>query len=168
MNDTDPGSHAGQNQLTVELNDRQDDHPVDADRWATLAVQVATAEGVAWPSELGLAFVGGEEMAQLNLEHMGQPGPTDVLAFPVDGAHRPADGSTALVGDVVVCPSKAQLAVTEQRSLDDELALLVVHGVLHLCGHDHAEADERELMQARERELLALHYAASKGPESPS
>jgi probable rRNA maturation factor len=60
-----------------------------------------------------------------------------------------------LLGDVVVCPAVAERQAPEHgASYDDELALLVVHGVLHVLGHDHAEVDEAELMRARERELL--------------
>jgi probable rRNA maturation factor len=99
-------------------------------------------------------------------------GPTDVLAFPMDddvvpagrqpdqGGRGPGSPSEpgeppAMIGDVVVCPSYAQReAETRRRALDDELALLVVHGVLHLLSYDHAEEQETEAMQRRERELL--------------
>ncbi|HEY6414947.1 MAG TPA: rRNA maturation RNase YbeY, partial [Acidimicrobiales bacterium] len=60
-----------------------------------------------------------------------------------------------LLGDVVVCPAVAERQAPEHAgSYDDELALLVVHGVLHVLGHDHAGVDEAAIMQARERELL--------------
>jgi probable rRNA maturation factor len=69
-----------------------------------------------------------------------------------------------MVGDVVVCPVVAWAGSSDHAgSDDDEIALLVVHGALHLLGHDHAEVDERTLMQGRERELLAAHHGALAG-----
>jgi probable rRNA maturation factor len=131
--------------------------PVDADRWQDLAQAVLEAEGVA--GEMGLTFVDGDAMAVLNQRHMGHDGPTDVLSFPLDGvSERAASGETAvpaLLGDVVVCPNVALTNAAEHGvSLEDELALLVVHGVLHVLGWDHAEDDERVTMQAREQEHL--------------
>ena len=102
---------------------------------------------------------------------MGKDGPTDVLAFPIDDPiesgrwpdRRPpapivdlrSSGAPMLLGDVVMCPAvAARQAPDHAGTYDDELALLVVHGVLHVLGMDHAEADEAAAMQARERELL--------------
>ena len=81
---------------------------VDTERWARLARAVLRDEGIG-SGELGLRFVDAGAMAELNLAHMGTAGPTDVLAFPIDGAHRgaPASGPTVLLGDVVVCPAYA-------------------------------------------------------------
>ena len=68
----------------------------------------------------------------------------------------------SLVGDIVICPAvAARNAVDHDCSFDDEIALLVVHGVLHLLGWDHVVDDEAERMEARERELLARHYQPS-------
>jgi probable rRNA maturation factor len=70
-----------------------------------------------------------------------------------------------LLGDVVVCPAvAAEQAATHAGTLDDELALLVVHGVLHVLGHDHAEADETATMRARELELLQQHHWSGPAP----
>jgi len=141
--------------LTVDC-----DEEVDGDRWAALLAAVLEAEGVA--GEAGLTFVSPSAMAALNEAHMGGSGPTDVLAFPIDG--RDAVGEGSLVGDVVICPVVAWAGAADHAgSDDDELALLVVHGALHLLGHDHAEVDERGVMQARERELLAAHHGALVG-----
>lgn len=109
-------------------------------------------------AEVGLAFVGAPEMSGLNVEHMGGAGPTDVLAFPIDGVGGqvvPGD-QPAMLGDIVVCPEVASLA---PQPLADELALLVVHGALHLLGHDHAEPAETAIMKAREEDLLARFHA---------
>lgn len=136
-----------------------------AERWAGLAAAVLRDEGVR-RGELGLHFVDPGAMSELNSSHMGSPGPTDVLAFPIDGA-----GDTVrmpeqvlLLGDVVVCPAHAAEQAPDHAggghdgSLGDELALLVVHGVLHVLGYDHQSDADASTMQARERQLLAAHY----------
>jgi probable rRNA maturation factor len=123
---------------TVLVSDRQSD-PVDTDALARLAADVLTAEGRA-DAELSLSFVDEDEMADLHVRYMGEPGPTDVLSFPLD-----EDG---LVGDVVVCPAVAARANPDHP--EQELRLLVVHGVLHLLGYDHEEDEERAAMWERQ------------------
>lgn len=128
---------------------------VDVRAWAALAEAVLRAEMVT-AGELNLMFVDPHEMARLNAEHMGEDGPTDVLSFPLDGAD-PHPVGARMVGDVVVCPAWAR-SRGHGAAGDRELALLVVHGVLHLLGYDHADDSDAARMQARERELLAAHY----------
>ena len=160
----DPPSPTGVGTATVVCSDEQDDVAVDASRWSALATAVLAAEGVS--GELTLTFVDPSEIASLNAEHMGVSGPTDVLAFPLDGAAAGgADGGgdgapPALLGDIVVCPAIAAAAAPEHGgSVDDELALLVVHGVLHVLGHDHSEPFAAASMREHERRLLsALHW----------
>jgi probable rRNA maturation factor len=126
--------------------DDQGEEPVDVERWSRLATAVLDAEAVA--GELNLLFVDEAAMADLNAEHMGEAGPTDVLSFPIDGPDAGADG---LLGDVVVCPAVARRNAPDHAgTYDDEVALLVVHGVLHVLGHDHAEPDEATVMRDRE------------------
>lgn len=135
------------------------------ERWAGLAEAVLQDEGVR-RGELGLRFVDPGPMSELNSSHMGSVGPTDVLAFPIDGAgdavHVPEQ--TPLLGDVVVCPAYAAEQAPEHvggghdGSLGDEVALLVVHGVLHVLGYRHESDADAAAMQARERQLLAAHY----------
>ena len=155
---------------------------VDAARWQRLAAAVLTTEGVRGHAELSILFIGRDDMAELNTQFMGVDGPTDVLAFPIDAAEvevaslptrsvapdrAPADPGDLplLLGDVVVCPEVAAAqCASHAGTLDDELALLVVHGLLHVLGHDHAEADERERMRARERELLEAHHWNGPAP----
>lgn len=136
-----------------------------AERWAGLAAAVLRDEGIE-RGELGLRFVDPSVMAELNSSHMGSHGPTDVLSFPIDGAARsvhPPEQSP-LLGDVVVCPAYAAARAPDHAgeghdgSLGDELALLVVHGVLHVLGYDHQSDADAVVMQARERQLLAAHY----------
>lgn len=153
------------------MADEQDAHPVDLVRWEALARDVLGAERVSGEAELALLFVDETTIAELNQTFMGVEGPTDVLAFPIDddevGVGRSPDGSTSgpdrdplsdvplLLGDVVVCPAvAARNAPTHAGTYDDEIALLVVHGILHVLGWDHATDEETEAMQARERELL--------------
>ena len=146
---------------TAELEDA-----IALDRWQRLATAALETEGVT-AGELNLLFIDEQDMTELNVQYMGGTGPTDVLAFPIDGvdAIEEGDGPPALLGDVVVCPAVARVnAVRHGRSFEDELALLVVHGVLHVLGHDHAEPGETAVMQARERALLRAHHR----PATPS
>jgi probable rRNA maturation factor len=156
--------------------DEQTDHPVALARWVDLAADVLHDSGVRGEAELSLVFVDEGVMADLNKRFMDAEGSTDVLAFPIDdpidGGRWPDSGSTGpdreppevtelpmLLGDVVVCPAVAARQAPEHAgSYDDEIALLVVHGVLHVLGMDHADAEETAVMQARERELLDRYH----------
>jgi probable rRNA maturation factor len=150
--------------LTVVVADERDpgEPPtVDLDRWQRLAVAVLGDEGVS--GELTLTFVDVAAIAELNVEHMGKDGPTDVLSFPLDDD--PMPGVPTLLGDVVVCPEVAAAQFADHAgTLDDELALLVVHGILHVRGHDHAEPDETTSMRSRELELLQRYHWAGPPP----
>lgn len=111
-------------------------------------------------AELSVLIVDPESMAELHERWMDLPGPTDVMAFPMDemdGARRPdaVDLGPTLLGDVVLCPAFARdQARKAGHSLMDELYLLTVHGVLHLLGYDHAEPDEEREMFALQQKLL--------------
>ena len=140
---------------------------VDIERWRRLAAHALAAEGVT-VGELGVHFVDPDSIAGLKREHLDGDGePTDVLAFPVDGrppsGRTPADAAAAaaavaqgwMLGDVVVCPEVAAAQASARGAdPDDEIALLVVHGILHLFGHDHAEPDETAAMRRREDDIL--------------
>lgn len=156
----------GDGAVVVEATDeRPEDRPADGDgavdleRWRSLAAGVLAGEGVIGPAELHLAFVDEAAMAALNAEHLGGDGPTDVLSFPLDADPDPATAGPGprLLGDVVICPAVAarQAGAADGPAYDAELALLVVHGVLHVLGMDHAEPDELAAMVARERAHLA-------------
>jgi rRNA maturation RNase YbeY len=105
-------------------------------------------------SELSLALVSDAEIAALNSAWRRKRGPTDVLAFPLlEGEH--AERAGALLGDVVISlETAARQARAGGRTLDAELARLLVHGVLHLLGHDHLRPAEMRAMRAEERRLL--------------
>jgi probable rRNA maturation factor len=162
--------------LEVFVADEESGYDVDAARWATLAERVLAAEGIRGAAELSVLFVDEATMADLNARFMDADGSTDVLAFPMEEdlvqpgrwpdngtSGPPADsgrdepGEPPLVlGDVVICPAvAARNAPTHAGTIDDELALLVVHGILHVLGMDHEDPEEEAAMQARERELLA-------------
>lgn len=168
----------GDGEPEVFCADEQDDVPLELERWQRLATEVLHAEGVRGLAELSLLFVSEHEMSELNQEHMGSSGATDVLAFPIDAAEAevvlhgaapnrgpdraPPDPSDMplLLGDVVICPTVARRQAPDHAgTLDDELALLVVHGVLHVLGHDHDEPMARIAMRQRELDLLQqLHW----------
>lgn len=132
----------------------------DVERYRALAAAVLAQEGVCGPAELTLTFVDEATIAGLNEEWMGEAGATDVLSWPID-ARDPPDpvGPPVLLGDVVVCPAvAARHAAADGRSQADELALLVVHGVLHVLGWDHAEPADATAMRQREHDHLTLLY----------
>ena len=146
--------------VVVGQSDLDDaDSAIDVERWQELARRALETEGIS-SGELSLLFIDTEAMAALNAEHMGVSGPTDVLAFPIDGEGHSSDPVVPrLLGDVVICPAVARVnAAARGCALGDELALLVVHGVLHVLGHDHAEPEETARMQERERALLDAHH----------
>jgi len=126
-----------------------------------IARQVLKAEGVAHPYEVSLVFTDSETVKQLNRDYRGVDKPTDVLAFymlPHKGADSPfalpPDGVTRL-GEVIISYPQAVVQAKEQRhSPERELALLVIHGILHLLGYDHEEPEEESKMRTREREFL--------------
>lgn len=159
--------------VDVFTADEQSDLSVDLLRWRRLARLVLEEERVTGDAELSVIFVDEHAIADLNQRFLGGSGPTDVLAFPVDddvdlGGRQPDEGGRGpgapsepadpptVIGDVVLCPKVAERQAAEHAvDLQDELALLVVHGVLHLLNYDHAEEKESETMKRRERELLA-------------
>jgi probable rRNA maturation factor len=124
--------------------------------------------GVSKLAELSVLLVELDVMADLHERWMELPGPTDVMAFPMDeleSARRPdaSEAGPALLGDVVLCPAFARDQARQAgHSLIDELHLLTVHGVLHLLGYDHAEpAEEREMFTLQSRILADFHTARS-------
>ena len=147
--------------------------PVDEEGLVAVARHVLGAMGVAPMAELSILLVDIGAMEQLHVRWMNEPGPTDVLAFPMDElegtrmAIHPGDDDPpepALLGDVVLCPEVArQQAGTAGHSMDDELHLLCTHGVLHLLGFDHAEPEEEQAMFREQARLLASWRARSDG-----
>ena len=138
--------------LTVE---GADEAGVDPDALRTLTLALLEAEGVEGPSALGIAFVAESRMQELNAEHRELDEVTDVLAFPLDGRDDLPDGLERQLGDVVICSAQAARQAGEAGVPPlEEVRTLVVHGLLHLLGHDH-EIDEGAML-ARQDELRAV------------
>ncbi len=114
---------------------------------------------------LSLTLVGDEAMRALNRDYRGKDAPTDVLSFPMDGTGMPAP-SERLLGDVVISVDTARRQAADYDApLQHEIYRLLIHGLLHLQGHDHVIAAERHAMELRERQLaeaiaLPWPYAA--------
>jgi probable rRNA maturation factor len=122
--------------LTVEVANRSGAE-VDEDAAVAVVRRALAAEGIE-DGEVGLAFVGPDEMRGLKHEHLGEDEVTDVLSFPIDGRDQLPDGVPRQLGDVVLCP----------EVVGEDWRDPLVHGLLHLLGYDHGDE-----MQAREAEL---------------
>ena len=153
--------------------------PVEEHALVQLARHVLDRMGIHPQAELVISLVTVDAMAALHEKWMGDPTPTDVLAFPMDELRPPQDDAEpdpGLLGDVVLCPAVAATqAVEHKRTMEQELDLLCTHGILHLLGYDHAEPEEHQAMFALQDQLLAAWQrppprprlvppAASSGP----
>jgi len=123
--------------------------------------QILKAEGVAPPYEVSLVFTDSETVKQLNRDYRGVDEPTDVLAFymlpqkEADSSFAlPPDGVTRLGEVIISYPQAVEQAREQGHSTEKELALLIIHGILHLLGYDHEEPEEEAKMRTREKELL--------------
>ena len=117
-------------------------------------------------AELSIILVDEAAMEQLHVQWMDEPGPTDVLSFPMDELRPGSEDAptpAGLLGDIVLCP---QVAIGQAESAGhpviDELLLLTTHGLLHLLGFDHAEPDEEKVMFGIQRDILASFALAEK------
>jgi probable rRNA maturation factor len=130
---------------TVLISDRQSE-PLEVEALVELARATLRGEGVT-RAELSVSFVEPAEIEDLHVRYMDEPGPTDVLSFPLDA--EAADGAAPrLLGDVVICPAVA--AAGRPHDPAGEIRLLLVHGILHLLGYDHERDAERARMWARQ------------------
>jgi probable rRNA maturation factor len=127
-----------------------------------LAAFVLDREEAPAYAELSIAVVDLMEMSQLNERYRGTPGPTDVLSFECDDLCVATDPDEPVtIGDVVIAPEVAETQAEEYgHTVEEELNLLLVHGVLHLLGYDHEADSDATVMQARERALLTAWAAA--------
>jgi probable rRNA maturation factor len=154
---------------------------VDESALASLARHVLDGMRVHPLAELSVLLVDEPAMTELHTRWMGEPGPTDVLAFPMDEIRPPqpggthADHSTAeppeipgLLGDVVICPQVAKAQAKQAgHSVGDEISLLCTHGILHLLGYDHAEPEEHATMFGLQDKLLGS-WRADQGMSAPA
>jgi probable rRNA maturation factor len=141
---------------------------VSSDAILAVARHALDEMGVNPLAELSILLVDVEYMTELNHRWMDGDGPTDVLAFPMDEGsvdHGPGESGAepALLGDIVLCPEVAAKQAAEAgHATPDELALLTVHGTLHLLGYDHAEPDEEREMFGLQTRLLESWRAAGR------
>ncbi|MFS0699215.1 rRNA maturation RNase YbeY [Cellulomonas sp. 179-A 4D5 NHS] len=148
--------------MSVEVNN-ESGAEVDEAEFAALARYVLDALHVHPQTELSILLVGTQVMTDLHVRYMDEPGPTDVLSFPMDELRPGREGEqtpAGLLGDVVLCPEvAAQQARVAGHSTAEELLLLTTHGILHLLGYDHAEPEEEKEMFALQRQLLLTFLA---------
>ncbi|MFV0458521.1 MAG: rRNA maturation RNase YbeY [Actinomycetales bacterium] len=135
--------------------------PTDERELSALARFVLDALHVHPMAELSILLVGTDAMTVLHEKWMDEPGPTDVLSFPMDELRPGREGALSgpgLLGDVVVCPQvAAEQAAAAGHSTAEEILLLTTHGILHLLGFDHAEpVEEREMFELQRRLLLTF------------
>jgi probable rRNA maturation factor len=152
----------------MEINivvDKGAGKPVKRDWLRRVAEKVLTAESVDSAAEVSLMITGQERVHELNWQYLGKDRPTDVLAFPMqlvaDKAERspfvvPPDGIKHL-GEVIISYPQAVIQAKEHRHpVKREIALLIIHGILHLLGYDHDVPKAKRQMRAREAEILSL------------
>ena len=130
-------------------------------------------------AELSVLLVDEGPMTDLHVKWMDEPGPTDVLSFPMDELRPPGMGGAraagdeagpepGLLGDVVLCPQVAAVQAKQAgHSTQEELELLCVHGILHLLGYDHAEPEEHAVMFGTQDQLLKAWHGARDTKERP-
>ena len=152
--------------MSVELNNESTES-VDEVRVLALATFALDYMHLHPDTDLAIVFVDEPAMEVLHIQWMDEPGPTDVLSFPMDELRPGSEGQltpAGLLGDIVVCP---QVAATQAEAAGhatiNEILLLTTHGVLHLLGFDHAEPDEEKEMFGLQREILEAFYASELG-----
>jgi len=148
--------------MSVEVNN-ESGYVTDEAEFAALGRFVLDQMHVHPQTDLSILLVGTEVMTELHVQWMDEPGPTDVLSFPMDELRPGLDGEVTpagLLGDVVLCPEVAARQAREAgHSTMEELLLLTTHGILHLLGYDHEEPDEEKEMFALQRQLLLTFLA---------
>ena len=103
--------------------------------------------------EISLTFVDPQEMEELHIKWMDEPGPTDVLSFPMDMPEKRGDIVT--LGDIVIAPAvAAKQALDAGHSTEHEIYILATHGLLHILGYDHADPDEEKVMFALQEKIV--------------
>ncbi len=151
--------------MTIEINN-ESAIAIDETRLLRLADFVLGELNVSVDADLSIILVDEGAMEALHVQWMDEPGPTDVLSFPMDELRPGTDDAPTppgLLGDIVLCPQVAETqAQAAGHSTLDELLLLTTHGLLHLLGFDHAEPEDEKEMFGLQRELLAGFIATEK------
>lgn len=149
----------------IELNNESGE-AVDTQRLTQLAAFALDALRIHPEAELSILLVDEDTMSAYHERFMGEPGPTDVLSFPMDELRAPEpdeEPPLGLLGDIVLCPTvTAAQAASMGRTPEEEADYLLVHGLLHLLGHDHAEADEKKVMFDLNDKIIAA-WSAQRG-----
>lgn len=148
--------------MSVFVADEQSED-VDVEGLRHLAALVLEHESCPPDTEVAVILVGDEEMSGYNARFLERAGPTDVISLPVEElvAGRPPGslpgGPPPLLGDVIIDPAYVRRQAEElEVGFEEDLALMVVHGILHLLGYDHDDDDAAGVMEDREREILAM------------
>lgn len=148
--------------MTIEISNETSEI-VDLKRVEQLAAFALSELKLHPATDLGIVFVDEGHMEELHIKWMDEPGPTDVLSFPMDELRPGSEespSSEGVLGDIVVCPQVAKRqAETAGHSTMNEILLLVTHGVLHLVGFDHAEPDEEAEMFGLQKQILTDYYS---------
>lgn len=142
-------SDDGRNRTSVSFVNQQT-VAVDEQKLIDVALRTARSHGAV--GEISLVLTDKASIAELNSKHLNGDGPTDVLAFPIDGLVSHPSGGPVLIGEVVLCPEVAVDQAPEDPRA--EMELLVAHGVLHLLGHDHDDPARTRLMRAAEEKVV--------------
>ena len=148
--------------MTIEVRNETTTR-IDELEFVALARYVFDAMHLHPATELSILFVDEKAMEELHIQWMDEPGPTDVLSFPMDeltpgSAEQPAP--EGLLGDIAICPTVAARQAAEAgHSAAEEMLLLCTHGILHLLGFDHVEEEERRVMFDLQRRLLLTFLA---------
>ena len=152
--------------MSIEINNESTE-AVDEVRVLALATFALDYMHLHPDTDLAIVFVDEPAMEVLHIQWMDEPGPTDVLSFPMDELRPGSEGQltpAGLLGDIVVCPQVAAAqAETAGHETINEVLLLTTHGVLHLLGFDHAEPEEEKEMFGLQREILEAFYASELG-----
>ena len=147
--------------MQISITSHREPEPLDPSAFERLAAFVLEREEAPENVELSIALVDLAEMTELNEKYRGTEGPTDVLSFECDDLCAAAADEPVTLGDVVIAPEVAETQAEEYgHTVEEELNLLLVHGVLHLLGYDHEADEDAIVMQARERALLIAWAAA--------
>ena len=147
--------------MQISIVSHREPEPLDLTAFERLAAFILDRESAPTYAELSIAIVELAEMTELNEQYRGKVGPTDVLSFECDDLCAAEPDEPLTLGDVVIAPEVAETQAAEYgHTVEEELNLLLVHGVLHLLGYDHEDDADAEAMQARERALLTAWVAA--------
>ncbi|KQR25193.1 MULTISPECIES: rRNA maturation RNase YbeY [Microbacterium] len=151
--------------MTIEINN-ESDHQIDEQVLLRLMEYNLAELHVSADADVAIVLVDEGAMESLHVQWMDEPGPTDVLSFPMDELRPGSEDAptpAGLLGDIVLCPAVAETqAVAAKHSTQDELILLTTHGLLHLLGFDHAEPDEEREMFGLQRELITGFQAVER------